>query len=812
MLQAVISGVVNKMGDLLIQEGKFLYGVSDQIELVKLQLHQMQCFLKDADSKQKKDERVKGWVQNIRDVAYETEDAIDTYLCAIAPSQWNGVGIFKKFALKPVELSARHRLGEKISMIQMKLKIISEGRTTFGIENLGDERSETKAVAKGVVNNDYCEIIGFQDAERSLIAQLVASVSDQRRRVVSIVGQGGLGKTTLAQKIYNSKEVKEHFDITLWLTVSSDFKIIDILKEAIQKLAGSAIKENESNEQFLLEEMKNILGAKRYLVVLDDVWGMNFYDMFRKALPDGDNSSRVLMTSRSLDVAKRADPASVPYKLHFLNNDESLKLLLSKALPHESAASSCHVGPDLVDVAKNLARLCGGLPLALVVVGGLLSVRDPTYDNWNRFLQTMDWQSDGVECMEVLVTSYQDLPIFLKPCFLYFACFPEDYEIHKGPLLRMWIAEGFIQHEERQELEDTAERYLEQLAQRCMVQVSKRNLKCGTIKRCRVHDLLRELAIKESKDNNFLQVNPRQKGVQHPAPRRVSYFQTDVVKICKNNNLRSLLIFDVHTPSCQIWFRLLRILELKGVGTIETLPTEVTNMVHLRYLGLRGSNVNSLPEKIGRLQNLQTLDIRGTALTAAPVSLWNITALRHVHTDWSRAINGPPKGSKLESLLTLKYVKVMAWEEGKWPDCVSLNAAMLPLHITQLVLYNTRIEQDPMPELEKLQSIKILCLMYNAITCKKISCFAGGFPQLQRLWLVINKSLEEWYVEEGSLPVLKYLYIQECWGLKTLPDLHYVTSLQELELRSMLEEFNSRIAQSDGADWHKIRHIPSIRN
>ncbi|KAJ1700010.1 hypothetical protein LUZ63_008522 [Rhynchospora breviuscula] len=443
----------------------FLYGVRDQIELVKLQLHQMQCFLKDADSKQKKDERVKGWVQNIRDVAYETEDAIDTYLCEIAPSQWNGVGVFKKCALKPVELSARHRLGEKISMIQMKLKLISEGRTTFGIENLGDERSETKAVAKGAVNNDDCEIIGFQDAERSLITQLVASVSDHRRRVVSIVGQGGLGRTTLARKIYNSKEVKEHFEITLWLTVSSDFKIIDILKEGIRKLRSVDHKEKESNGQFLLEEMKNILEAKRYLVVLDDVWGMNFYDMFRKALPDGDNSSRVLMTSRSLDVVKRADPGSMPYKLHFLNDDESLKLLFSKAFPHENAASSCHVGPDLIHVAKNLARLCGGLPLALVVVG-LLSVRDPTYDNWNRCLQTMDWQSDGVECIEVLITSYQDLPTFLKPCFLYFACFPEDYEIHKGPLLRMWIAEGFIQHEERRELEDTAERYLDQLAQR----------------------------------------------------------------------------------------------------------------------------------------------------------------------------------------------------------------------------------------------------------------------------------------------------------------------------------------------------------
>jgi Leucine-rich repeat (LRR) protein len=410
-----------------------------------------------------------------------------------------------------------------------------------------------------------------------------------------------------------------------------------------------------------------------------------------------------------------------------------------------------------------------------------------------------------------------------------------------------------------------------------MVQVTKRNAKCGTIKRCRVHDVLRELAISESKEQKFVQVNPKQNdGHIHTASRRATYFQTETVKIHKNNNLRSLLIFDVPTPN-QIWFRLLRLLELRNVGTIENLPTEVANMVHLRYLGLRGSSVCSLPEKIDSLQKLQTLDIRGTPLTSVPVSLWDITTLRHVHTDWFRAINGPPKGSKLESIMTLKYVKVMAWEDGlpelrnirklgivnkdsldskptarllkkmehlrnltigfgnlpeeivdmrpfrrykniqylslagQWPRSMPLDARMLPVHITQLVLYNTRFEQDPMPELKKLKSIKVLYLIYNAMICKMIACSPGGFLQLEKLCLLNHNSLEEWFVEEGSLPVLKHLYIQECLELRMLPDLHHVTTLQELEMRSMRQEFVSRIAQPGGEDWHKIKHIPSIQ-
>jgi NB-ARC domain/Rx N-terminal domain len=469
MAQAVVSGIIRMLGDLLIQESVFLYGVSDQIELVKLQLHQMQCFLKDADSNKKKDERLKGWVKDIRDVAYETEDAIDTFLCQIALKQRKGVRVLKMFSEKPAEVLARHQLGEKISKIQTKLKIISEGRTTFGIENLGEEKNETRSVIRVSMNpdndHDY-DIVGFQDAKTNLISQLVATSSEQRRRVVSIVGQGGLGKTTLAQKIFSDNRIKEHFDVTIWLTISSDIKIADILKKAIQKLGSAVNKDVENDEEFLLEEMKHVLGNKRYLIVLDDVWTKDFFSLFARAIPDAGNGSRVLMTSRSFDVARRADPGNMPYKLQFLNDDESLKLLLGKAFPHQDGTSKLFIGEDLLDVAKQITKLCGGLPLALVVVGGLLSVKNPTYDDWNRVLRTINWQSDGTECMEILAMSYQDLPYPLKLCFLYLACFPEDYEIHKGPLTRMWIAEGFIQHDGRGEIEDEAELCLEELAQR----------------------------------------------------------------------------------------------------------------------------------------------------------------------------------------------------------------------------------------------------------------------------------------------------------------------------------------------------------
>ncbi|KAJ4794375.1 Disease resistance family protein [Rhynchospora pubera] len=464
MAEAAVSGIIIKLGDLLFGEVVFLYDVSNQMELVKLQLHQMQCFLKDAVSKQKKDERVKGWVRDIRDVAYETEDAIDEYLWVVARSRLKHVGFFEKCFRKPFEIYARHKLGKSICKIQIRLNIISQGRTIFGIKNLDDERSDRRPMLRGpwVPDDDEYEIVGFKNNQRSIISQLIAGKRTPRRQIISIVGQGGLGKTTLAHKVYNSKEVKGYFDERIWLTVSIEFNLNVLLKKVLDKLGKPIHKETENDDEYLLVEVKLSLRQKRYLIVFDDVWTFESIDQFQKALPNDSNGSRVLMTSRFSNIAKRADLGSITHELQFLNEEESLQLLLAKAF----FPSTSNISDDLIELAKKLAKKCGGLPLALVLIGGLLSMRAPNYNDWYRVLQTMDWKSNCIECMKVLGTSYEDLPHSLKPCFLYFGCFPEDTDIGASALMRMWIAEGFIQSDGRGTLEDTAECYLEELIQR----------------------------------------------------------------------------------------------------------------------------------------------------------------------------------------------------------------------------------------------------------------------------------------------------------------------------------------------------------
>jgi hypothetical protein len=216
----------------------------------------------------------------------------------------------------------------------------------------------------------------------------------------------------------------------------------------------------------LVLNLKSSLRDKRYLIILDDVWDIDLWEQFEKALPaDANNVSRVIITSRSLDVATMADRNTKEYKLDYLNDDDSLGLLFRKALQR-------HIEPenyprDLLEIAKRLTKKCGGLPLALVVLGGILRRRNDIYSAWSKVEDTLDWHDeDGEKCMKILAKSYEDLPNHLKSCFLYFAAFPEDYQISARQVIGMWMAEEFIPKARCRTIEDRAEKCLEELVQR----------------------------------------------------------------------------------------------------------------------------------------------------------------------------------------------------------------------------------------------------------------------------------------------------------------------------------------------------------
>ncbi|KAJ3679658.1 hypothetical protein LUZ60_017669 [Juncus effusus] len=494
MAEQIVSLVLTKLGDLLMEEYFFLKGVKKQVELVKIHLGQMQGFLGDAeDRKNKGNKGTEQWVKDVRDVAFEIENAIDTYAVKIHNATAKHVRIGKRYAAKIIAL---HKLGNAISAIQKKICTIAESANNLKIKNLGEGVGEEKLLLKKPVLPDIDnEFVGFEVDREKIINALVDSANTQKR-VISIVGVGGLGKTSLSLKVYNNPKVKELFDLRIWLSISQD-KHIDVLRKLYKKVTGISQVPVEEAENYL-GELNKSLSNKRYLIVLDDVWSEDVFHYLNVGFPEVGNGSRVIITTRILNVAP--DPTGV-FELPFLNKVESLELLLKNALQTPDPLTNCP--KELRDVADKLANRCDGLPLAIVVLGRLLLNKPCTPAHWSIEEKNLDWFCNGEKCVNILASSYHDLPYYLKSCFRYLACFPEDYKIRAKNITKMWIAEGFIECHGEGKFEDEAERCLEELAQRSLVQVVDRRLD-GSIKSFRIHDILRDLAIHEATENDFL--------------------------------------------------------------------------------------------------------------------------------------------------------------------------------------------------------------------------------------------------------------------------------------------------------------------
>ncbi|KAF8405340.1 hypothetical protein HHK36_010244 [Tetracentron sinense] len=204
MAEPVVSFVVERLGDLLIQEVIFLYGASEQVQRMQTKMKRMQCFLKDADTIQERDERVRNWVADIRDIAYDAEDVIDTFILKVSSRMRGGLqGIFKRYTCIFNEWIDLHKVGMQMEAIQVRIRDVSNSLQTYGIKSIGQgEGTRSTNEWKQKLRRSYShveeeDVIGLEEGIKALVAELIKE--EVRFRVVSIVGIGGSGKTTLAK-------------------------------------------------------------------------------------------------------------------------------------------------------------------------------------------------------------------------------------------------------------------------------------------------------------------------------------------------------------------------------------------------------------------------------------------------------------------------------------------------------------------------------------------------------------------------------------------------------------------------------------
>ncbi|XP_078153852.1 disease resistance protein RPP13-like [Carex rostrata] len=906
MAEVVIS-VLEKLAAVLLEKVQEVQALRGQIEQMQQELLLIQALLKDADSKRDKKELVTVWLNQVREIANTIATVIDTFQQKIEENRAQSSNFFRKITAKiKADVKRNYKtymldLPRELEGITQKLNWIYQRGRDLGITD------DLRALDDVVDDPEPCddiddpEVVGFEDDKVKIIKHLLDG-SISRRTVFSIVGTGGLGKTTLAQKVYKSTELEGQFDCRSWLSISQKYSINDLLREILYSVDPRTKNENPPvTDRDLRGKLKSSLKPKRYLIILDDVWDTDLWEQYLKiSLPDVGNASRVIITTRSIDVAKAADCNTEPYKLRYLSEAEGLALLFRNAFQKPVQPDDY---PHLLEVAKRLTKQCGGLPLALVVLGGILSRKDRNYAAWNTLDETMDWHDkDGNKCLKVVARSYEELPDNLKQCFLYFASFPEDYKISGEHVISMWMAEGFIPEHGAGTMKDRAQKFLQELVQRCLIQVTK-NFWNGYCKYCTIHDLLRDLAIQKAKEENFFTVfSKAEADINQLAtikPHRVALqFCTLTKDGVSSENTSSLLCFGFGKLSkndCGFGllnysaFRLLRVLSLERVDmTNFAQRLWLKGLKHLKYLGFRNCHIREDIFQNVSLYNLETIDLEGSSVDSQHIDLGDVVipTLRHLYGSrisyvslkWDQHTNLQTVKNVMidqKKIVELKIVELgccinlrtlvfgyyqshedqkaqKVWEnlkgvlirteqivslgiiltpynevpfggtrglpchgkiqklhlEGKWPRAICVpSVEMFPTNLTKLVLRYSNLEEDPMPILERLQSLRILHLEYDSYVGTELSCSTEGFPNLEKLKLSCLKNLCHWDIKDGAMPNLRHLEISYCEQLHTLPELQKVQTLQELLVIDPSDELRESM---QGNDLHKFEHIPSV--
>ncbi|XP_061365904.1 putative disease resistance protein At1g50180 [Gastrolobium bilobum] len=698
MVESVVSFAVERLGDLLLEEAKLLSGVKVQVNKMQDELKWMQGFLRDAERRQDKDETIKNWISDIRKLAYDAEDVIEVYAMKVAC----GISVGTKNPLsRGMHL---HKVGSAIESIDSRISDLTRRLQTYGLTETRDNE-ESRFERQRQLRWSYSHIVeefivGLDEDIKQVVRWLLNQ--DQHCRVVYICGMGGLGKTTLAKNIYHYNAIRRHFEGFAWAYISQQCKKRDVWEGILLKLISPSKEERDEimkmRDEELAKKLYKVQQEKKCLIILDDIWNNEAWDILSPAFPSENTRSKIVFTSRKKGISRHVDPKGLLHEPNCLNEEDSWALFQKKAFPRKDHPEFT-ICNDFQRLGREMVAKCAGLPLAIVVLGGLLATKE-TVNEWemiHRYISSYLIRGEVHErqsrLVEVLDLSYHDLPFQLKPCFLYLSQFPEDSEIPTNKLIQLLVAEGVVSSRyeiERDEtMEDVAERYLGNLISRCMVQVGQMG-STGRIKTCRLHDLMRDLCLSKAKKEHFLYIiggSKQNKTVdvasssnlsdarQTGGVRRLAVFlDQHVYQLFPHNeqvnqHLRSLVYF--HDKKCRLeyWelikgvfenFKLLRVLDLEGIKGPkgQSLPKEVGNLFWLKFLSLKRTRIQILPSSLGNLENLQSLNLQTInkvswdSTVEIPNVIWKLKRLRHLYLpNWCGNV---ANNMQLENLINLQ--------------------------------------------------------------------------------------------------------------------------------------------------------------
>ncbi|XP_021735353.1 disease resistance RPP13-like protein 4 [Chenopodium quinoa] len=764
MVDAVVSVCLERLFKVLVKEGNVLLGYRDQFQKVQTDLQYMKSFFKDAERLKRKDEVLKCTLADLRELVYEVEDILAE--CQLL-SDSSGKLLH---GFSPIKVPSKYQMGKRLGEISEKITSIRNNILTFLgplSQSIHGNAQEDGPPRWSSPIYDHTQVVGLEGDTKKLKDWLF-QVDNSGILSIGVVGMGGLGKTTVAQTVFNEKEVELHFEKRIWVSVSQKFSEDQIMRSILRNLGDVNVGDDRGD---LLKRINQYLLGKRFLIVLDDVWSedTSWWTRIFAGLPKGIGGC-IIVTTRIENVARKMGVQEA--RIHqpkVLSEGHSWSLFCNVAFAeHYGTCTST----ELECVGKEIVSKCKGLPLAIKAVGGMMLCKPPYYREWRRIADHFREELTDLEDNSVMASlqcSYDELPSYLKSCLLSLSIYPEDCEISKDQLVRWWIGEGFVPVRNGRLATEASEDCFSGLTNRCLVEVVEWEYN-GKISTCKVHDMVRDLVIQIANDESFSGLSA--------AHRRHLGLTTDIKEkeMVTSKKLRALISTSksgevnkiascVGSKFCD--FKYLRVLDLSksifGVS-LASLLDKIGNLKHLTCFNLNNTHpLTQVPLTLEKLHNLQILDLSYCqSLRSLPPFVMTFENLLVLDVSHCGSLEFLPRGleklSNLQVLLGFKPAKV----EGGGSRFSELRS-LSQLRILELQL--TRADEiddgetDALNGLKEMQILTISC--FNSFESDKvISKLEKICPPMQlhelSLKLYPGKISPRW-LNPASLPMLRYL-------------------------------------------------------
>ncbi|EMS47645.1 Putative disease resistance protein RGA4 [Triticum urartu] len=792
--------LMDKASSYLLNQHKVMKGMKEQLESLERKLLAILDVITDIEEAASHRAGAKAWLEKAKKVVYQANEVFDEFRYEALRREAKKKGHYKELGFHVVKLFPTHnrfvfrkRMGKKLRKVVRVFDVLVTEMNAFHFERHQPPPEPNNWRQKDQDIFDPTEIVRRSRAKDSkkIVDILVGQAKNADLTVVPIVGMGGLGKTTLAQLVYNEPEIQKHFDMLIWVCVSDSFDVNSLAKSIVEAAPEKKHDGKEAvgskKKMTPLDSLQNLVSGQRYLLVLDDVWTREIlkWEQLKACLQHGGMGSAVLTTTR--DEKRKEDRSGV-----------------------------------LVSMVGEIVKRCMGSPLAATALGSVLRTKT-SEEEWKAVSSRSSICTEETGILPILKLSYNDLPPHMKQCFAFCGIFPKDHEIDVDKLIQLWIAHGFLIPEEQVRLETIGKQIFKELASRKFFQDVKQVQATGieieytdsyySRTTCKIHDLMHDVALSVMEKECALATRELGKtelaATEEPSQSEwLTNSARHLFLSCYKPERRLNSSLEKSSPAIQTLVcngymqsslqHLSKYSSLKALQLCtykRSIPLKPKHLHYMRYLDLSRSLIRALPEDMSILYNLQTLDLSGCEyLEKLPRQMKYMTALRHLYTHGCPKLKSMPRDlGKLTSLQTLTcfvagsgsncsnvgelrnlnlggYLNILHLENVTEDDAKAANLVKKELRYLALIwLHRWKHRRDEtifQGDARVLENLR----PHDGLHAIEINSYGGTtFPT----WLAVLQNIVEIHLWECRK--LQWLFSSECDSSFTFPNLKELT-------------------------------------